>query len=60
MMCFSYGSTQQHLRWIFIKAGVGNLGETTKSKLDIENVHPSLQDPLQSNSPKTHERALPD
>ncbi len=43
----------------FINARVGNVGETSKSKLDFENIQPplSLQASLQSRSPKTHKRA---
>ncbi len=40
---------------------VGNVEETTKSKLDFENIRPlPLQVSLQSHSPKTDKRALPD
>ncbi len=40
---------------------MGNVEETSKSKLDVESIwwHP-LQASLQSHTPKTHEHALPD
>ncbi len=41
---------------VFLKARVGNIEETSKSKLHFEIICPALQ----SHSTKTHKRALPD
>ncbi len=63
---YSEAAVCQHFVFMYqtgqclIKAKVGNVEETSKSKLGFKSIRPSLQAFLQSYSPKTHKHALPD